>query len=360
MSLHIEATQAERDVAVSLDVAAGETVAVLGPNGAGKSTLLAMIAGLVRPDTGVATLGDSILFDLPSTWTPPHRRGIALLAQEPLLFPHLSVRHNVEFGPRAAGMQRTDARRIADRWLDEAGASQFADRPPAELSGGQAQRVAIARALATEPGLLLLDEPLSALDVTVTSEVRRMLARVLADRTAVFVSHNALDAYLLADRVIVMHGGRVVEQGRTRDVLERPRHPFTAELTGVTLLTGRRTVTGLVTDDGRELVGVAVEPVPTDARVACTLRPAEVRLQGARRELGAHAGDTATGGDGYPAENCIPAIVRDLEPHGDLIRVRTDSYPALASPADVADLALSPGSHVTLAFPAPALTIYPA
>jgi molybdate transport system ATP-binding protein len=349
MSLHIEATQAERDVSVSLDVAARETVAVLGPNGAGKSTLLAMIAGLVRPDTGVATLGDSTLFDLPSAWTPPHRRGIALLAQEPLLFPHLSVRHNVEFGPRAAGVPRADARRTADRWLHEAGVSQFADRHPAELSGGQAQRVAIARALATEPGLLLLDEPLSALDVTVTSEVRRMLARVLADRTAVFVSHNALDAYLLADRVIVMHDGRVVEQGRTRDVLERPRHAFTAELTGVTLLSGRRTAAGLITDDGRAIGGTAVEALPTDAPVAATLRPAEVRIREAGRERGT---------PGSEVENLIPAVVRDLEPHGDLIRVRTDSYPALASPADVADLALSPGTSVTLAFPATAVTVY--
>jgi len=360
MSLRVEATLEQRDVAVSLTVAAGETVAVLGPNGAGKSTLLAMIAGLVRPDAGSAALGDRILFDLPSTWTPPHKRGIALLAQEPLLFPHLTVRHNVEFGPRAAGVSRADARNVADRWLEEAGASPFADRHPAELSGGQAQKVAIARALATEPGLLLLDEPLSALDVTVTSEVRRMLARVLADRTAVFVSHSALDAYLLADRVVVMHGGRIVEQGRTRDVLERPRHPFTAELTGVTLSTGRRTATGLVTDDGRELFGVAVEPVTTDARVAAALRPADVRIRdaGGSRAPASAVGDGVFGADEPNPENRIPAVVRDLEPHGDLIRVRTDSYPALVSPAEAADLELTPGAAVTLEFPAAAVTIY--
>ncbi|MFF1574032.1 sulfate/molybdate ABC transporter ATP-binding protein [Leifsonia sp. NPDC058292] len=355
MSLRMEAVLAARDVAVTLDVATGETVAVLGPNGAGKSTLLGMIAGLVRPDSGVATLGDGVLFDLPKTWTPPHRRGIALLAQEPLLFPHLSVRHNVAFGPRSAGVPRTEARAAAERWLAETGATEFADRHPFELSGGQAQRVAIARALAAEPGLLLLDEPLSALDVTVTSEVRRMLARVLADRTAVFVSHNALDAYLLADRVIVMHDGRIVEQGPTRAVLERPRRPFTAELVGVTLLTGRRTPTGLVTDDGRAIAATPAEAAALDARVAATLRPAEVRIEGAGR-----ASRPADSAADSAAENRIPAIVRDLEPRGDLIRVRTNSYPALASPAVVADLALSPGTPVTLTFPATAVTLYPA
>jgi molybdate transport system ATP-binding protein len=348
VSLHLEATLAARNIDVALELANGETVAVLGPNGAGKSTVLGMLAGLVRPDTGRASLGDRTLFDLPRTWTPPHRRGIALLAQEPLLFPHLSVRHNVEFGPRTAGLPRSDARRTAEKWLAETDAAEFADRHPAELSGGQAQRVAIARALAAEPSLLLLDEPLSALDVTVTSAVRQMLARVLAGRTAVIVSHDALDAYLLADRVIVLHEGRVVEHGATRAVLERPRQPFTAELTGVTLLTGRRTAPGLVTDDGRAITATPLEPVTADARVAATVRPAEVRL-------------VARYDDVVPAqagENRIPATVLDLEPRGDLIRVRTDVYPALAPPSVVAELGLGPGTPVTLAFSASAVSLY--
>ncbi|WP_431280407.1 sulfate/molybdate ABC transporter ATP-binding protein [Leifsonia poae] len=277
---------------------------------------------------------------------PPHKRGIALLAQEPLLFPHLTVRHNVEFGPRTAGLGRTEAKSVGERWLAEADATEFGDRHPSELSGGQAQRVAIARALAAEPNLLLLDEPLSALDVTGTSAARQMLSRVLADRTAVIVSHDALDAYLLAQRVIVLHSGRIVEQGPTRAVLERPRHAFTAELTGVTLLTGRRTASGLVTDNGNSLLATAIEPVSTDARVAATLRPAEVSLTRSGR---------------LPAsefENHVPAVVVDLEPRGDLIRVRTDSYPALATPATVADLGLGPGVPVTLTFPATAVSLY--
>ena len=114
MSLHFEATLAARNIDVTLELASGETVAVLGPNGAGKSTVLGMLAGLVRPDAGRASLGDRTLFDLPRNWTPPHRRGIALLAQEPLLFPHLSVRQNVEFGPRTAGLPRSETRRTAE------------------------------------------------------------------------------------------------------------------------------------------------------------------------------------------------------------------------------------------------------
>ncbi|MFF1877629.1 sulfate/molybdate ABC transporter ATP-binding protein [Leifsonia sp. NPDC058230] len=350
MSVQLQATLAERNVDLSFDVATGETVAVLGPNGAGKSTLLGMLAGLVRPDAGSASLGDRTLFDLPRVWTPPHRRGIALLAQEPLLFPHLTVRHNVEFGPRTAGLSRAEARRTGEHWLAEADAAEFADRHPSELSGGQAQRVAIARALAAEPSLLLLDEPLSALDVTGTSAARQMLGRVLDGRTAVIVSHDVLDAYLLADRVVVLRDGRIVEQGPTRAVLERPREQFTAELTGVTLLTGRRTASGLVTDSGIAITAVAVEPVETDARVTATLRPAEVRLAPSESRLGA-AADPGT-------DNRVPAVVLDLEPRGDLVRVRTDSYAALATPGVVADLALGPGTPVTLTFPATAVSLY--
>ena len=215
MSLTLQATVEARGVDVALELAEGETVAILGPNGAGKSTVLGLLAGLVRADAGRAVLAGDTLFEAPrGVWTPPHRRGIALLAQEPLLFPHLSVRRNVEFGPRTARVTRSEARTRAEHWLDEVAARELADRRPDELSGGQAQRVAIARALAAEPRLLLLDEPLSALDVAVTSSVRQMLARVLEERTAVIVSHDALDAYLLADRVIVLHEGTIAEQGR--------------------------------------------------------------------------------------------------------------------------------------------------
>lgn len=345
-ALRMRATLAERGVDLDVTIADGETVAVLGPNGAGKSTLLGMLAGLVRPDSGRATLGDDVLFDLPGAWTPPHRRGVALLAQEALLFPHLTVRQNVEFGPRAGRASRTAARTAADGWLKTVGVEEFADRRPDELSGGQAQRVAVARALAAEPRLLLLDEPLSALDVSVTGEVRQTLARALAGRTAVIVSHDALDAYLLADRVLVLHDGRIVDDGPARDVLDRPRRAFTAELTGVTLLSGRRTASGIVADDGIRLDGTATGHPADGERVAAAIRPSTVRVL---------ASDQAV-----TSANSLPAVVADLEPRGGLVLVRTDRFPALVPASQVADLRLAPGTPVTLTVAPDDVSVYPA
>ena len=175
--LTLQATVADRGFSLELSLDAGEHLAVLGPNGAGKSTLLGLLAGTVRPDSGRAEVGGRVLFDTAArTWQPPHARGIALLAQDALLFPHLTVLENVMFGPLATGIRRADAWRRADHWLREVDAADLAERRATELSGGQAQRVAIARALATEPELLLLDEPLAALDVSVAPAIRRLVA----------------------------------------------------------------------------------------------------------------------------------------------------------------------------------------
>jgi molybdate transport system ATP-binding protein len=233
LDVHVVVEPGRLDVRFSLSE--GETLAVLGPNGAGKSTLLDVLSGLVRPDSGHVRLGDTTLVstgnDTRDTWLPPHARGVALLAQEALLFPHLSVRDNVAFGPRSAGSDRARARVIAERWLDRVDAAGLADRRPRRLSGGQAQRVAVARALATEPRLLLLDEPFGALDAGVAPAMRRLLAEVLVERTVVIVTHDPLDALALADRVIVLDEGRIVEQGGTRDVLLNPLTDFTRLLT---------------------------------------------------------------------------------------------------------------------------------
>jgi molybdate transport system ATP-binding protein len=329
MSLRLTASLAGRGVSVDLALGSGETLALLGPNGAGKSTVLGMLAGLVRPDEGAAALDGTTLFDLPSTWLAPHRRGVALLAQEALLFPHLTARGNVAFAARATGLTRAAARDRADDWLTRTGADAVAERRPAELSGGQAQRVAIARALAAEPRLTLLDEPLASLDVGVAAELRLTLAEVLADRTAVLVTHDVLDAYLLADRVAVLHEGTVVEQGPTREVLARPRHPFTAEIAGLSLLSGRRTEHGIRTDDGLELAGTESEPISIGTPVTAVIRPSSVGLLPA-------------GSDG------LPARVTALEPRDDLVRVRTDRLTALLPAAVVAELRLAPGSPVAV------------
>lgn len=214
MSLRFEARLAERDLDVAFEVPEGGSLALLGPNGTGKSSVLGLLAGTLVPDEGEATLGEQVLFRLgphvrPSTWLPAHQRRFALLHQEALLLPHLSVLENVAFGPRSQGASRAPARSEARRRLDQVGAADLADRRPKHLSGGQAQRVAIARALAADPPLLLLDEPLAGLDAESASAVRALLASVVADRPSVVVTHDPADAQALADHVVVLKSGRV-------------------------------------------------------------------------------------------------------------------------------------------------------
>jgi molybdate transport system ATP-binding protein len=195
-----------RDVEAELSVADGETVALTGPNGAGKSTLLGMIAGTVAVSSGTISVGG-----VDVTGLPPHRRRVTLLAQDPLLFPHLTALDNVAFGPRARGSARSEARATALGWLEAVGLADLAHRKPRELSGGQAQRVAVARALAIQPDVVLLDEPLRALDADVAPAVRELLRTVLADVTTILVSHDQVDVEALADRTIQLAAGRVID-----------------------------------------------------------------------------------------------------------------------------------------------------
>jgi molybdate transport system ATP-binding protein len=345
MSLHIEARMLPRDVDVSLDVTAGETVAILGPNGAGKSTVLAAIAGVLRPDSGRATLDDDVLFDLPSaTWRPAHARGIALLAQDPLLFPHLSVVDNVAFGPRSAGRTRSHSRSAAATWLEAVDAADLADRKPSELSGGQAQRIAVARALAAEPRLLMLDEPMAALDITVVPAMRQLLRRVLADRTAVIVTHDVLDALLLADRVVVMEAGRIVESGPTRDVLARPRSEFGASIAGLNLLRGRVEGGAVRTPEGLVVSGLSDEDLAPDATALAVFSPSAVSIF-LQRPTGS-------------PRNVIAATVTELEPRGAQVRVRAGAISADVTAPVVAELDLAPGTGVFLAVKASEVAIY--
>ena len=206
MSLSFRASVPDRGVEAAFELGRGRTLGITGANGTGKSTVLGVLAGLLIPASGRAAVGERLLFDLDAAgrgpWTPPHRRGVTLMAQRPLLFPHLTVLQNVAFAPRSRGLGRRAARESAARWLEDLGATRFADRRPDALSGGQAQRVALARALAAEPEVLLLDEPLAPVDVEGKAELRTLLARVLEGRTAVMVSHDPQDVEELAQDVL--------------------------------------------------------------------------------------------------------------------------------------------------------------
>ena len=349
MGLTLSARLAARDLDVTLELGDHERLAVLGPNGAGKSTLLGILAGTVRPDAGHAELDGEPLFDLHSgRWPAPHRRRVGLLAQDPLLFPHLDVLANVAFGPRAAGTPRRTADAAARAHLAAVEADGLADRRPAQLSGGQAQRVAIARAVATDPRLLLLDEPLAALDVTAAPLVRRVLRSVLVGRTTVLVTHDLLDALLLSDRVVVLEGGRVVETGRTADVLRHPRTSFTARLAGLNLVLGTADPTGVTTPGGLH-VGAGTSGLAPGTAAAAVFAPNAVSVF-----VDAPHGSPRT---------VLAARVGELVPAGDEVRVSTvttsgEPVTASVTPASVGELDLYPGRDVFLAVKATAVTVY--
>ena len=239
LKAHVKVSRPDFSLDVELDADEGETVAVLGPNGAGKTTLLRALAGLVAIEGRVQLDGEVLEDSTQRLRVPTERRQIGLVFQDHVLFPHLTVLDNVAFGLQAQG--RGDARQVARRWLERAGLESKAGSMPRELSGGQAQRVALLRTLATEPKLLLLDEPLSALDVSIRAEVRRELSRQLASFRGVrlLVTHDPIEAIALADRLVVLENGRIIQGGTPEEVTARPRSRFVADLAGVNLLRGK-------------------------------------------------------------------------------------------------------------------------
>ena len=276
---------------------------------------------------------------------PPHDRKVALLAQEPLLFPHLTVLDNVAFGPRSGGARREAARDAARRWMAEVGVADLADRRPASLSGGQAQRAAVARALATEPRLLLLDEPLAALDVAVAPALRQTLRRVLEGRTALVVTHDVLDALLLADRVVVLEDGRVVEEGSTAEVLARPRSGFAARVAGLNMVEGAWRDRHVATPTGMSLGGVVSGPEPGSGdAVVAVFRPSSVAVHRER--------------PGGSPRNVLAVTVSELQPLGDRVRVRGDGLSADVTPAAAAELGLVPGSPTYFVVKATEVEVY--
>jgi len=350
VTLEYDALVADRGVELAFEVAAGETVALLGPNGSGKSTVLSVISGLLRPDRARVVLDGRVLTELGDSgrevFVAPHDRRVASLAQEPLLFPHLSVLDNVAFGPRSGGSTKSASREAARHWLAEVGIEDLADRRPDQVSGGQAQRAAVARALAAEPRLLLLDEPMAALDVAVTPALRQMLRHVLADRTAIVVTHDVLDALLLADRVIVLEDGRVVERGASTEVLTRPRSAFAARIAGLNLVAGTWRDGAVQAGNGRRIAGEAADPAPADgAPAVAVFSPAAVAVF-----------RSAPGGS---PRNAFEVTVTELEPQHGHVRVRAGELSADVTAQSVAELDLAPGVPAVFAVKATEVSVYP-
>ncbi|EMF26853.1 ABC transporter ATP-binding protein [Streptomyces pseudogriseolus] len=328
---------------IALTAAPGDVVALLGPNGAGKTTALRALAGLAPLSDGHLRLDGTDL-----ARTPPEARPVGVVFQNYLLFPHLTALDNVAFGPRCRGVGKSEARARAAAWLERMGLAGHTGAKPRRLSGGQAQRVALARALATDPRLLLLDEPLAALDARTRLEVRAQLRRHLADfeAVAVLVTHDPLDAMVLADRLVVVEHGRVVQEGAPADIARHPRTEYIAQLVGLNLYRGRADGHTVRLDAGPEVS--TTENLSGPAFVA--FPPGAVTLYR----------DRPTGSS---ARNLWRCEVAGLESHGDQIRVElTGELPLAAdlTAVAVAELGLHPGAPVWAAVKATQTHAYPA
>lgn len=306
--LEVDVRVPARGVDARFSVPAGATLALLGPNGAGKSTVAAAVAGLVRPDAGRITVSGEPVFDGGRS-APAHRRRVALLGQTARLFPHLRVRANVAFAPRSAGADRRTAAAAAEHWLAAVGAEHLADRRPTELSGGQAQRVALARALAAEPEVLLLDEPLSALDVSARAEVRALLRELLRERTCVFITHDAADVVALADEAAVLEHGTITDHRPAAELLLSPATAFAARLAGMNLLPDGEGMR-VFPPDAVHVAGADGDGTPATV--------VEVTVAGGHCRVTAAVEGAAAVVAELPAER-----YRDLHP-GDAVRLRPD------------------------------------
>ena len=322
--------------ALTLGAEAGECIALLGPSGCGKTTTLRMVAGFVAPDGGRIVMAGR-----PIEREPPHRRAIGMVFQNYALFPHMTAAGNVGFGLEMRGIGRAERDARVAEALAMVGLAPFADRYPAQLSGGQQHRVALARALVIRPALLLLDEPLSNLDAGLRVEMRQEIA-ALRRRTGVttlFVTHDQEEALALADRVAVMNRGRLVECARPEELTERPRHVFTAGFLG-----GRTVLPGRV-DEGQFMLapGIGVAP-PAEA----PRRPTHMVLRAARLTLEPDAAALLT----------APGRVAEAAWLGDEIayEIALDAGPRIRVLRPTTEPALPPGAPVTLAAGVDALT----
>jgi molybdate transport system ATP-binding protein len=334
----------------AFSVRAGETVVLVGRSGAGKSTCLAAIAGLRRPQAGRVSCGDEVWCDVArGIHLPPERRRVGVLFQDYALFPHLTVRRNVAYGPRARGRSRAQADAAAADWMERLGVGDLAGSAVDRISGGQRQRVALARALAAEPRALLLDEPFGSLDVTTRGAVRSELRAFLAScgLPTLLVTHDPVDALAFGDRIAVMEEGHLSQVGTREELLAEPRTAFVAELAGLNLYRAEL-APGRGLKEAR--AGNVVFHVLADERAGpafLSFAPSEVVLFGERPP--------------GSAQNVFAGRVAEVLPLPDRLRVVLDAGVVLAAEVTreaAASLGLAPGRTIWAAVKATAIRVY--
>ena len=334
----------------AFEVAPRETLVLVGPSAAGKSTCLAVVAGLRGAERARIVCGGDVWCDTDAGIDhPPERRRVGFVFQEYALFPHRSVLGNVAYGPLARGRTRAEAEAAASRWLDRLGLRDVAARPVTSLSGGQRQRTALARALASEPRVLLLDEPFGSLDAATRADVRVELRSFLDEvgLPTVLVTHDTVDALVLGDRIAVLEAGRIVQVGTREDLLAHPRSPVVAELAGLNVYRALLTA-------GRGLkeaaVGTAVFHVLADDRSGpsfLAFAPREVALSAERLP-------------GSP-QNVFAGTVREVLPLPDRLRVTVDAGVVIVAELTReagAALEIQPGRSVWASIKATAIRVY--
>ena len=353
MSLEAQVSLHKGTLQLDVDLRAdtGSVVVLLGPNAAGKTTLLRALAGLVPLERGRVTLDGAVLEDTGGSGVrmPPEQRPVGVVFQDYLLFPHMSVLENVAFGLRSRGLARGTAREHALAMLERVGLAGCASAKPKALSGGQAQRVALARALATDPRLLLLDEPLAAMDAGARAELRRGLSRHLAAYagTCLVITHDPIEAMTLGDQLVVLEGGRVVQSGSPGELSSHPRSRYVADLLGLNLYRGRAEDRAVVLGGGHRLI--AADPVPQAGEVFAVIPPRAVALH---REMP----------EGSP-RNVWKGVVEDLDVVGNHVRAHVSGeLPIIAevTPGAVASMRLDDGGPVYVAVKAMEIEVYDA
>lgn len=335
---------------VKLDLPPRRTAALLGPNGAGKSTTVRALAGLTNIDRGRIELNGRLLNDPERhVAVPPEGRRVGLMFQNYALFEHMTVEDNIAFGPRSRGLKTEAARLAAAEWTHAFDLASLASRKASDLSGGQAQRVAMARTMAANPEMILLDEPLAALDIETRATVRRALAKNLSmfDGPRLLITHEPAEAFLLADDIYVIEDGQITQTGTAADIRQRPATPYVAALAGSNFLTGM-VHRGAISVDNSDLK-LRTSDTSQRGAVIVTIHPNAVALHPAQPV-------------GSP-RNTWPAVVESIEVLGDVARVYLGAPLPLAAdvtPGAVSQLNLSAGSPIWVAIKATEVTVAPA